>query len=756
MYGLLFTFIALVALLGIVFVRTRAQSSPVNQLADVPLTQMTIDSQDIIQLQNGTITILGYNVSTQGVCPGADCPTYPQAILTPGSLSTPIHFIAHITVPNGVVNTILQPHAAFGIDIWNANFSQKAECSLTSCANNEISIGASNDNPDSTDIPVAQYVSLDPDHPGDPTKAMIDVPIPLPYYTLPNEWNVSWSLDPVDANGNQDTNYELNNSTGGTRGSAAPLFFQIADLVAMDVSPSELMYGIRGGNTINPLTPDTDSDSDLVVARVKGNVALNVSAYGDPSGWTSSLNSQTMPTSITHFGQMLQRFGVTNIDTHTDWNYGDGSVLGGGIGNKSPIFDYWYTGPLACSEPDPADCPTHKLMEVPMVHGDQAGNQDPNSIISELAAYDTKIHTPVGVSGVFHSTLWNIASKSTMQLYGKILTPNPEGDGGKGGGGKGGPLTFSVTSVIPDSNNPVAVVTGQIVSGDTMGFMLDNDGTVKMIDLSTIYDKSQKPALYTPNNASIVGTTTVGAGPRHAVFSIQDQRLITSNYTDHSFSIVDVTTSPNPTLLTTYALGYAPEGIYINGSMLFVTDGANDLVHTYNLIDVNAITEVGSIAVGSHPSDVSACGEYAFVTNYNDNTLSVVHFGQMSPDMIVTQTASIGPHPKSLASIAGVCTSLYATSDNGTISVIDTSANNGNVSVLSSVGLGLGSVPVSASESGWLFTADSTGDTVSVIDGSTPALASEIAHVSISAVGSDAFVVSSNYGFEIVHQEGGK
>jgi hypothetical protein len=76
--------------------------------------------------------------------------------------------------------------------------------------------------------------------------------------------------------------------------------------------------------------------------------------------------------------------------------------------------------------------------------------------------------------------------------------------------------------------------------------------------------------------------------------------------------------------------------------------------------------------------------------------------------------------------------------------------------VLSSVGLGLGSVPVSASESGWLFTADSTGDTVSVIDGSTPALASEIAHVSISAVGSDAFVVSSNYGFEIVHQEGGK
>ncbi len=762
LFGVIFTLIGLAALVALVIVRSHAQTPPnINQVAGVPLTYMTVDSEGLFQDQGGSQPVdLSYQGSdwTNPDCPGAGCPLHTPAILTPGAvMSAPMHLIAHITAPNGVANTILTNAAelhVFAVFSSDPNGpAQQLKCEPFSgrCGDTLwtedvgyalVHPGAGHDLPrfaGAFSDTISNFITVDP---ADPTKATIDVPIALPYYASPDEWSVDWWLDPTDANGNVDYDHELSTCTAAGLNvclsrTAPSLFFQAGHLVAMNVTPATISYTVGGG----AIQPDADSDVNQVAVEDKGNVTLNVSAYG--TGWTCT-TGQTMPVGITHVGMGLDTMAYTD----------DAAVNLGQI--SSGIFDAItvrdLTG-ITCNKS--GKCDPAIPFESPTVRGDQFAT--PSSILALITQYQTQIHVPAGISGTCSSTLWNIARESALKIG------LGGGGGGKGGGGKGGGgngvspgISLSDTSVFADAGTPELMR----ISG-SHAYMLNASGEIKTIDISDIGSLSSGSVMST-----IAPSVTVG-NEGFAAAAISGNYLYTANINDNSMSIIDISSPSNPVELTTFSFGRAslggmPTGIAVDGTYAYVTDANNAALLVVDVSDPYSPAVVGQIAM-STPASVQAYGGYVYVANVAGSTVSIIDVSDPTNPTLIN-TVGVGLYPTDIA-FKQVGNSSYAiVADQGYVSVIDISVP-ASATLVKTVTLpdtpsvrALDSISVAGN---YAYASDWNG-TVSVINVTDPTNASLYGTSymtstpgsnhpnSVAAVGTHGFVANGGYGFQYI------
>jgi hypothetical protein len=405
-FGALFTVIAVVALIGLVMVRSRAQTAveQVNQqTASAPAPIEFVD-QSLTQMQGGNLVDVGgleYATPTHSI------------ILTPGALSVPVNYTMHFIEPNGVSNTLLKENAGVILD---ADFvetgSSDSWCSpAQDSQGNDVYNGATCwtegfgswapvGGPQISDV-----VSIDP---GDGTHGTMNLSFRLPYFAAPGKWIVRVTMYPVDASGNLSnemlfSQYCTNPMTcfvGNHQTIITAIRAMVDPLLAIDVAPTlnttpgTLVYKLNGG----PMTPGSDSDTannaGNVTVTQKGNIEAFINLYG--TEWASNEgNGQTMPVDTTHFASHLANFSYTNplaqaLDVST---------------NQTQVQDFSQLRPTS--------------MPVRWAVGGMDGNLITDPVIldqfypgmtSQINTndYSTVIHVKKGVTGSFSSLLTNI------------------------------------------------------------------------------------------------------------------------------------------------------------------------------------------------------------------------------------------------------------------------------------------------------------------------------------------------------------
>jgi YVTN family beta-propeller protein len=365
--------------------------------------------------------------------------------------------------------------------------------------------------------------------------------------------------------------------------------------------------------------------------------------------------------------------------------------------------------------------------------------------------------------GTYYILADTFAPYSGVTLTATYCTDPSKNTGCSGGGGGvviigGDPgINLSTTHVIADANGPAGMVTD-----GTHAFMLDNNGTVKIIDVSSVSDTNFNPPVFSPNSASVVGTVQVGlasgAGPHYGALGTVNgtQFLYTSNYFENTVSIVNVSDPTQPQTVDTFPVGGQPEGIAFADNKVYVTDISNNKLRVFDVTNASFPAEIGTgVSVGSWPIGVAISGSYAYVTNYSDATVSVVDISTPAA-MNVSRTVSVGVNPSDVA-VSG--SYAYVANHAGSVSVMNISTP-ASASVVKTVIYPTGRVPNTISIAGnYAYTADLDSDTVTAVDITNPLLAyvygSAYAQTGdypdgVAAFGTNVYVAAYGWGFEIV------
>jgi YVTN family beta-propeller protein len=134
-------------------------------------------------------------------------------------------------------------------------------------------------------------------------------------------------------------------------------------------------------------------------------------------------------------------------------------------------------------------------------------------------------------------------------------------------------------------------------------------------------------------DAAPAGAT--GAGPSEYAF--------VTNATSNTVTVLDTSATP-PTVVSTVQVGYTPHGIAVtpNGAEAFVTN-YND--GTVSVINSGSNTVTRTINVGTNPTGIAISGSDAFVVNAGSNSVSVINTATDT----VAATVSVGTNPTSVA-----------------------------------------------------------------------------------------------------------
>ena len=188
-------------------------------------------------------------------------------------------------------------------------------------------------------------------------------------------------------------------------------------------------------------------------------------------------------------------------------------------------------------------------------------------------------------------------------------------------------------------------------------------------------------------------------------------RLATAAATIGSLLAVPLATAASAAS-PTVSVGGTPAGVAVNPSTntVYVTN-FND--NTVSVIDGSNNTVTATVTVGSTPWGVAVnpSTNTVYVTNSNDNTVSVID----GSNNTVTATVSVGSAPYGVAVNPSTNTVYVTNLYDNTVSVID--GSNNTVTATVSVGGTPPGVAVNPSTN-TVYVTNSTDNTVSVIDGS--------------------------------------
>ncbi len=252
-------------------------------------------------------------------------------------------------------------------------------------------------------------------------------------------------------------------------------------------------------------------------------------------------------------------------------------------------------------------------------------------------------------------------------------------------------LTFNTTGDVFISDSQALTSNGVSTGGNVY---LANSANGGMTTTNTITATGTLQLVNTGTNSPI----TIGAN-------------VSGTVTTLTATGTGVITFLSSVLGSTVGVGNSPHGVAINqaGTYAYVTNYSNN---TVSVIQTSNNTILTTINVGSGPYGVAInpAGTYAYVANQGSGTVSVI---QISNNTVVA-TVSVGNSPAGIAvNPAGTYVYVSNAAD-GTVSVIQT--NNNTVVATVSVGGGTNPQGIAITPNGaYAYVATGTGNTISVI-----------------------------------------
>lgn len=215
--------------------------------------------------------------------------------------------------------------------------------------------------------------------------------------------------------------------------------------------------------------------------------------------------------------------------------------------------------------------------------------------------------------------------------------------GAAGGVGSGNGTTVRVVNLNTNTIEGAALTVGQAPAA----MAITPDGAYVYVVSYTTGDLGAGTIsiIRTSNNTVQLNAITGLSGPFDIAITPNGQYAYVTNFGSNNFSPVGTTVSvvslATNTIINTITLGIQPSGIAItpdgsyayvlNYSTLYNGDGFTDLTPsqgTVNILDLQNNTSSGSIigGTGFSPADIaiSPNGQYAYVSNYLSNTVSVI------------------------------------------------------------------------------------------------------------------------------------
>jgi YVTN family beta-propeller protein len=162
----------------------------------------------------------------------------------------------------------------------------------------------------------------------------------------------------------------------------------------------------------------------------------------------------------------------------------------------------------------------------------------------------------------------------------------------------------TLVTTIHTGRNPRDVLLSQ---DKTTAFINSlDDGTVTVLDLLKF---------------TVIKVIKVGKEPWDMELSPDGRYLYVSNYGESTVAVVDLKLMM---VAAKIKVGIAPRSLSFadEGRLIFVADsGSNDVT----VIDASTLKAISTIPVGPRPEHVVTNGDYVFVNNQGDNTVTVIH-----------------------------------------------------------------------------------------------------------------------------------
>ena len=244
---------------------------------------------------------------------------------------------------------------------------------------------------------------------------------------------------------------------------------------------------------------------------------------------------------------------------------------------------------------------------------------------------------------------------------------------------------------------------GVVTNGQFVYVANDGGGTVSVID--------------TASN-TLAETISFGSSTALTYMAItpDGQYVYVGSFTGTSGVVYVIDTASN-TLINTIALGATvhPRSVAItpDGQFAYVTDQNRTVMVIATQENTNAAirnTVVGTIpiAVGSIPWGVTINGQFAYVANVNNGTVSVID----TANNTVVKTITVGASPRFIAITPDGKFAYVTNSNDGAVSVIDTASST----VVNTITVGAGPTAISITPDGkFAYVTNITDNTVSVI-----------------------------------------
>lgn len=132
---------------------------------------------------------------------------------------------------------------------------------------------------------------------------------------------------------------------------------------------------------------------------------------------------------------------------------------------------------------------------------------------------------------------------------------------------------------------------------------------------------------------SVAGNLAVGAGP-HGIY-LQGRYLYSANVGADTMSIIDVSNSNNPVLVSTLSGLSNPRAISVQGRYAYVTNSDIGTMSIVDIADPSNPVIVGTVSGISTPISLYVQGRYAYVLNDDTNVFTVVDVSNPTSPAVV-------------------------------------------------------------------------------------------------------------------------